>query len=340
MSRRRACSVIGLVAAGLLAATVACGRPGAQTPPPLAPPPPSEAALKLDALTAGDDRVGRIAWRLATANADLCPLTRPSAGWFLQSANQYSDDLKRVAEARYGLEGDLPGVLAAPAGGPAARAGLAPGDLILAVNGVPVPVGEVSAGGRYEGLEANAARLNDAVADGPVQLSVRRAGQVREVRLTPVPACAYNVELHQGNGSMVTRQGSVLISQRMANLAQSDDELAFVIAHELSHLVLEHDRGPNLRGERGAANPQITLRRGRSSGYEADADRMGLYLLTRAGFDPRAAAAYLTREPDLGPQISLASGAIYRSPSDRRRVLEPILADIAERQAAGRSLIP
>lgn len=319
-------------AASLALLTGGCAGPTPETAS------PQNSAFEPQAVR--ENRLAGIAWRLAVSNADICPLTRPSAGWVLQSASQYSGEMKRAAEIHYGLQGDLPGVLVAPDDSPAARAGLAPGDLIMAVNGERLAVGRETAEGSYEGLMRNAARLNDATASGSVVLDVRSEGEHRQVSLHPVPACAYHVELYDGGGSMVTRQGVILISERMERTARTDDELAFVVAHELSHLVLEHDRGPAVRGERGASNQAITLRRGRFPGYEADADRMALYLLARAGYDARAAADYLTRETDLGPSISLASGAIYKSPRERRRALEPVIEDIAARRAAGLALIP
>lgn len=299
---------------------------------------------RLEGLTALDRRVAGVAWRLALANADLCPVVRPRAGWSLQSARQYGPELRPIAERRFGLEGDLPGVLAAPPLSPAAAAGLGAGDLILAVNGQALAPGSGPGAGSYDGLQAHIAVLDQAAARGPVALRVRRGGVERAVTLRPVPACAYATQV-EVTGTLRSRADGrhVLISDGMANLAGNDDELAFVLAHELAHAVLEHRTDPAVTGARGEANGRITLRRGLSLSAEADADRMGLYLLARAGFEPHAAVEFLTRyaEADSGAGfVQVNAGGIYASAPDRRRALGPVLADIAARRQANRPLIP
>lgn len=333
-------SAVAALALALVAG--GCGHPAADT---LAAPLDSSPAARLEGLTQLDVRVADVAWRLALANADLCPVNHLRAGWTLQSANQYGMALQPLARQRFGLEGDLPGVLAAPPDSPAARAGLSPGDLIVAVNGQALAAGAAEAES-YDGLEANLTMLDAAVARGPARLKVRREGVEREAGIEPVLACANPAEVRAGGGSgAISRTGRILIPAGMAALARSDDELAFVIAHELAHAVLEHAPRPGDPGVRGAANEALTLRRGRTAGSEADADRLGLYLLARAGFAPGPAADFLVwyaeRQglPD-SPQISLVSGSLYRSPTGRRRALQPVLEDIAERLAAGRALIP
>ena len=82
---------------------------------------------------------------------------------------------------------------------------------------------------------------------------------------------------------------------------------------------------------------------GLSLSSEADADRMGLFLVARAGFDPWRAIEFLSSweavdEGARGPQIN--TGGIYESASGRRRALQPVLQDIAARKADGRALIP
>lgn len=333
-----------LIAAGALALALAAGGCGHPAPDAGAAALQDAPAIRLERLTQQDVRVANVAWTLALANADLCPVNRPRAGWTLQSAGQYGAELRPLAEARYGLAGDLPGVLAAPAGSPAAQAGLAPGDLILSVNGQALVEGDPAAAESYDGLQANSAMLDGALAQGPVTLKVRRDGVEREVTVRPVLACAYPTQVEvSGTFRSRTDGRHVFISDGMASLAANDDELAFVLAHELGHAVLEHRTQPDVTGLRGGLNWAISMRRGLSLSSEADADRMGLFLVARAGFDPWRAIEFLSSweavdEGARGPQIN--TGGIYESASGRRRALQPVLQDIAARKADGRALIP
>lgn len=333
-----------LIAAGSLALALTAGGCGHPAPDAGAGLLQDAPAVRLERLTDLDERVSEVAWTLALANADLCPVNRLRAGWTLQSASQYGAELRPLAEARYGLAGDLPGVLAAPPDSPAAEAGLAPGDLILSVNGHALAEGDARAGESYDGLQANTAVLDGALARGPATLTVRRAGAEREVTVRPVSACAYPAQI-EVTGSLRSRTDGrhIFISDGMARLAQSDDELAFVLAHELAHAVLEHRTQPDVTGVRGGLNWALSMRRGLSLGAEADADHLGLFLVARAGFDPGRSVEFLTRYEAAdggaaGPQIN--AGGIYASASGRRRALQPVLADIAARRAAGLALIP
>ena len=326
------------LALGLASGLAACGHPA-----PDAGVVQDGPQARLDNLTRQDVRVADVAWRLALANADLCPVNRLRAGWTLQSASQYGGELRPLAESRYGLDGDLPGVLAIPAGAPARTAGLQPGDLILSVNGQPLQRGG-GATASYAGLEANIALLDQALARGPVQLQVRREGVERAVALRPVLACAYPTQV-EVTGALSGRADGrhIFISDGMANLAQDDDQLAFVLAHELAHAVLEHRTRPDVVGVRGASNWAISMRRGLTLSAEADADRMGLFLAARAGFDPHAAVEFLNRyeEADGGSRyVQVNAGGVYEPAPVRRRALEPVLADIAGRRETGRALIP
>ncbi len=331
------------LAAAALVLTLASGLAGCGHPAPDAGVVQDGPQARLDNLTRQDVRVADVAWRLALANADLCPVNRPRAGWTLQSASQYGGELRPLAESRYGLDGDLPGVLAAPDGSPAAIAGLAPGDLILSVNGQALRRGG-GATESYDGLQANIGLLDQALARGPVQLQVRRDGAERSVALRPVQACAYPTQI-EVTGTLRGRADGrhIFISDGMANLAENDDQLAFVLAHELAHAVLEHRTQPDVVGVRGASNWAISMRRGLSLSAEADADRMGLFLTARAGFDPYAAVEFLNRyeAADGGARYAqVNAGGVYEPAPARRRALVPVLADIAERREAGRALIP
>ena len=319
----------GLVACGHLAPDAGVVRDGPEA--------------RLENLTRQDVRVADVAWRLALANADLCPVNRQRAGWTLQSASQYGGELRPLAESRYGLDGDLPGVLAVPAGSPAAEAGLQPGDLIVSVNGQELRRGNASTES-YDGLQANIAVLDQTLVRGPVQLLVRREGVERTVALRPVLACAYPTQV-EVSGTLRGRADGrhIFISDGMANLAETDDQLAFVLAHELAHAVLEHRTQRDVTGVRGASNWAISMRRGLSLSAEADADRMGLFLAARAGFDPDAALQFLDRyeAADSGARYTqVNTGGVYEPVSVRRRALQPVLTDIVQHRLAGRVLIP
>lgn len=334
----RARLVAAALLLGLASGVGACGHPA-----PDAGLVQDGPGARLDNLTRQDVRVADVAWRLALANADLCPVNRRRAGWTLQSANQYGDELRPLAASRYGLDGDLPGVLAVPADGPAAAAGLQRGDLILSVNGQPLQRGG-AVRESYDGLQANITVLDQALARGRVQLLVRRDGTERAVDLDSVLACAYPTQV-EVNGALTGRADGrhIFISDGMANLAENDDQLAFVLAHELAHAVLEHRTQPDVVGVRGASNWAISMRRGLSLSAEADADRMGLFLTARAGFDPYAAVEFLNQyeAADGGARyVQINAGGIYEPASVRRRTLGPVLADIAERRETGRALIP
>ena len=285
-----------------------------------------------------------VAWRLAVSNADLCPATRPAAGWTLQSASQYGLELRSLAEQRYGLDGDLPGILSAPADSPAHDAGLRPGDLILTVNHQPLTIGTLTQHESYDGLQVNIDRLTNAATEGPLDLTVRRDGRERQVTVAARQACAYVTQVEVRDDLRALSDGrTIFISTHLIDIAQDDDQLAFLLAHELAHAVLEHARVSDVKGGRGALNAQISLRRGLSSRAESDADTLALFLLARAGFDPARAVQFLPAYEAAAPgsrypQINLRG--VYPSLPERRRALDPVLADIATRQARHEPLIP
>jgi predicted Zn-dependent protease len=92
-------------------------------------------------------------------------------------------------------------------------------------------------------------------------------------------------------------------------LRTTDDELAQVLAHEISHALLSHGReqmsralatevgltlgsiaaGTDLTGLESIANVAILMPNGRQA--ETEADRLGIEIAAKAGFDPNAAVS-------------------------------------------------
>ncbi|MBU1384269.1 MAG: M48 family metalloprotease [Alphaproteobacteria bacterium] len=299
-----------------------------------------DAAARLTSLTDLDQRVARVAWRLSKANADLCPAVRPSAGWALHSARQYSLDLRPHVENRFGLVGDLPGVLAVPPGSPAAAAGFAPGDLIIDAAGAGLDPGDGDAAASWTGLERNLRVIDTALARGPTPFTVQRGDDRIQITVTPERACGYDVQLDPSDELNARADGRRLfISTALAGFARTDDELAVILGHELAHHVLRHHPWDDAGGAARRVNDGAWKADGGRGGAEQQADRAGLYLLARAGYDPAVAAPFWRRFGESNwrvrfPQIGHASAG------SRAQALEAVEREIEAKRQAGGELLP
>lgn len=321
------------VAAALLAS---CG-PGVPTATDTGFSAPAE--QRLIALTDLDQRVARVGYRLSVASADLCPAVSNSAGWLLHAASQYSPELRSYAVARFGLDGDLPGVLAVPEGSPAALSGLRRGDLILAVDGVALVRGSDRRAAVFEGLESNLNRLDEALARGPVAITYRRDGNDHTVPLAPRRACGYDVQLDPSDELNARANGERLfITTAMAGFAATDDELAIVLGHELAHHVLGH-RAWHDAETRGRQTQTVPALSDAPGGPERQADRVGLLLAARAGFDTAIGPAFWRRFGAHDWRVRYPQWG-HPSAEARARALETVQAEIMARREAGQPLVP
>ncbi len=128
----------------------------------------------------------------------------------------------------------------------------------------------------------------------------------------------------------------------------TDDELAQVMGHEISHALLNHtaermsmamatqlgavatgiatDSGAAMAG--AAALGQLGLLLPNSRGSEAEADRVGMEIAAKAGYDPRAAATLwqkMGKEGGDGPPQFLST---HPSPANRQQTLAALAAQM------------
>lgn len=276
-----------------------------------------------------DARVAHLANRLATAGIARCPVLAPTLGLVLQHLTQFELSHRPALISAFGLKRG-PGVAAIVLDGPAARGGLRPGDVLLAIDGVPVPP-EPFADAPFD--QRNARARADSVIDAltrssATELTILRGGSEQRLRVTPVPACPSRVHLARSQQTNAYADGvHVFLTTALIN-DTSEDELAFVIAHEMAHNILGHAailRGPAV--ERGLGR---TL--GRSGAIvratERAADALGAELMADAGYDPVAGAAFL-RRLDEGLRIGLF--AAHDSTGDRIAKISATVAARAER---------
>lgn len=248
-----------------------------------------------------DRRVQDIAFRIEVANQDLCPDREPRLG--LEWSTPEVFDVKARAAAIEALQlGEGLTVVTVLKGSPAEAAGLQPGDVLVSVAGQPAPTGRDAV-----------VKLGRTVTDklkrstGPVSVVVRRAGVEQTVSMTPVMACAYGVVVEDSAEINAYADGqSIHILRPILKLADSDEELALVIAHEIAHDGQHHIQakmhnarivgfggllldglaaagGVNTGGAFTKAGMQLGMAHAAPE-FEAEADYVGMYYMARAGF--------------------------------------------------------
>lgn len=199
-------------------------------------------------------------------------------------------------------------------GSPAHRAGLRGGDEILSVNGVRT---------ERKGSKVLFRAMREG-GDAPLWLLVRRGSEKRLAKVVPVAICDTPVVL-AGTQEVVSwsTRSKVKVGEGMVRFVRTDTELALVVAHELSHIILGHAGAFFGRG---------------SARYENDADYLGLYLVANAGFDPDQALGLFPRMAAAFPGMDGMQA--YPTIARRCAALVQTIEEIANKRTAGLDLVP
>lgn len=268
-----------------------------------------------DPVWAQDRRLALVAERIMGGNAQLCRQTMPLTGLILHSADQYEQP-----PAGWFANGPLAVAQVLP-GSAAELAGIRPGDGV-----------EVIAGQAVDGLARAAGYpLRDAAFDriasapSPLVLHLRRAGQAEVATVTAPLGCRALVEVLVDDDTIARSDGRVVQISYAMMLLLNDDALAAAFAHELAHLILEHNRRLAEVADRRGSHRYPRL-------AEIEADQLSVHLLGNAGYDPLIAPRLW--EGDTGR--ALVSGFLrsrkYPSRHERARVMRQ---EIAERLPSG-----
>ena len=292
----------------------------------------------LAAIRALDGKVATIGHRLAMASLDLCEEGQWLPGLAIHDLSQYGADFRAAAIRSFRLDRG-PGVLALAAGGPADRAGLRLDDVLLEVDGQAMPLGELSRDRSFAHVERLLDLIEAAFSDGEAAIVIDRGGDRQVVRVRAEQGCATRFQLIPSRRLNALADGRyVQVTSAIAAYVGDDEELAAVLAHEFAHNLLRHrarlDEAGVERGFLGNFGRNARLIRA----TETEADRLSVYLLERAGFDPQAAVRFWTRFGQRG--LNFLGSPTHPNWRRRVRLFEEEIANIRLARAAGERPIP
>ena len=332
-------------------------RPIQQTPGPVqrqpeAPalsPQISAAADTLTKMADLQDRLYKVAAPLLIQNAELCKgQARNLLGFTAKNRWSYPGDYNEAAHVAFGMDERLQ-VTSVLAGSGAARVGLQVGDVLLAAGGKPLPTGQHAlsqAGSIFNRIIASQASM---------PLTIERRGSERQIAIPVTRTCAFAIEL--GNADNVNAYGDgsrVLVTRGLINFTRNDDELAFVLAKTMAHNMLGHAAAQRNQATIGSIidnlrsiNPDTSMLIG-SGGIkampadaDAAADRLGIYLAARAGYDVADAPAFWRRLAEAYPP-SVLNGYAANHPAlpARLAAVERALNEVKNKRSGKKALMP
>lgn len=268
-------------------------------------------------------------------------------GFLLHDRELYGNKYKDVA-ARYFDMGDGVYVRYVHPYLPGAGAGLRAGDRVVSVYGRPV--GESRSRFIME-------RIEDEDGD-TIMLEVERGGRTLELAIEGVEACNYGLVMVSDDSVNAFADGNnVAITTGMMRFVESDEELAVVMGHEISHNALGHldkksgnvllgtlldlliygTTGVDTGGTFGKIGGLVY-----SQAFEAEADYAGLHIAAEAGFGI-SGAPYLWRRMAVEHPAAIEDrGFLATHPSTPKRflALEQTINEIQDKQSRGVPLFP
>ena len=235
-----------------------------------------------------NERLDRIAARLKSANADLCETTQADIGLSVHTLNDYPEELRAAARHYLNVGTDL-SVRTVRAGSAAQINGILAGDRLTHINGESLIEGALFSDPRLGGQIAKAAfhkALDKTKRNEPAILKYTRRGQSFHADLAVTRHCKLPVTLFFNeniNGHYI--DGEIWMTSGLLREIKDDVQIAYIMAHEMAHALHEM--------KSGRKTPE------RTPEIELDADRVGLILLARAGYDPSQLATFWAQQIDL-----------------------------------------
>ena len=292
-------------------------------------------------------------YKILRTNADLCaPKDRFSLGAHFLLEEDVPKDERAVWKRHLAIDG-TPVVEAVAPDSPAALAGLAVGDKIVKLNGQATP----SDPDDWQKLVTQALK-----SDAPVTLEVARAGATLPVTITPTKVCGFDIAYLENSDVNAYADGdTIYITRGMIDFAESEQELAFVVGHELAHNHMKHidaqQQNSYVAGAGGLILDVLFAAAGVNTGgaftdaamraggaaysveFEQEADYIGMYFTERAGYDT-AGVADLWRRMAIDNRDAIKHRSSHPTSPERFLAIEKAREEIEAKKLAGEPMAP
>jgi Zn-dependent protease with chaperone function len=245
-------------------------------------------------------RLDTVAFRIRTANsADCKEWASGQIGLLAVTPQSLPRKYRSFSAEALNLTWVRPTVVSVVEGSPAAAAGIVTGDELMTFNNEPVPI--TGTPRWIDGFLHN---------NGERQVAVvlKRDGVDRTIEVKPAIGCAIPVNLEiNAEANAKTDYKKIVIQSGILRIARTDDQLAVIVGHELAHVNMGHYQKKlqnSLLGEFGGAmvdggfllggiytGRAFTDYMGKvgarafSVAFEREADYVGAYYATRAGYN-------------------------------------------------------
>ena len=252
----------------------------------------SGAPMSIRTLAAEETRLASVGYRISAASSRTCSAPTMMSGLIVHHMTQYPAAARHAVSRAFSLKQGV-GVVGIIRGSGAERAGLRIDDEIIEIAGRSVedPAAWTQRTPSYDRVDRFNEMMSASLQTGATELLVRRQGQLWRFLLSGQPGCGGSVKFVDSSSVNAWSDGRhVVLNAGIVAMARSDDEIAFVIAHEMAHNILGHI-GPSATASRmlfgrmfGSSAPQNT---------ESQADAAAVSLMRAGGYAPEGGLNFL-----------------------------------------------
>ena len=295
-------------------------------------------------------RLSDVAYPILTSNSDLCDNKVGSYfGMLIDSpksaGKEYSESFKNL----YGKSDDarITGIVK---NSPAALADVKTGDVVKSI--AEKKFTDTSS----KGIAKMSETMREIAPGTPTVFRLVRNGLPLVVEVTPVKACDYPVAMLMDDTLNAFADGkAIYVTKGMMRFADSDNELALIVGHELAHNAMQHIPAKKKNFWLGSIFDLIAAGYGIdtqnlfgkiganafSQEFENEADYVGLYYIERSGYDISKAPTFWRRMAAENPgNIKNNYNSTHPSTSERFVRLENTIEEVHTKQKSSEPLIP